>query len=203
MERPTFEQMYAGQAPWDIGLPQPAMLALHDAGQIQGSVLDVGCGTGDIALYLASKGHETWGVDFVPAAIERAKAKAIERGIDVHLLVEDALNLERLTRQFDNVIDCGLFHTFSDEERGAFVRGLAAVLRPGGLLHLLCFSDEEPGGPGPRRISQQEIHDTFQDGWQVRQIEAARFEVAPHAAEMFSPGGPKAWRVTIERTIAT
>src|SRR5581483_6092169 len=104
MERPTFEQMYAGQARWDIGLPQPAMLADDDAGQIQGSVLDVACGTGDIARYLASKGHETWGVDFVPAAIERAKAKANERGIDVHLLVEDALNLERLTRQFDNVI---------------------------------------------------------------------------------------------------
>ena len=66
------------------------------------------------------------------------------------------------------MIDCGLFHTFTDEERPVFVQGLAEVLRPGGLLHILCFSDEEPGTEGPRRISQQEIRDAFHDGWKVQ-----------------------------------
>jgi SAM-dependent methyltransferase len=87
MERHDFEQMYQGQAPWDTGRPQPDIVKLAEAGQIRGSVLDVGCGTGENLLYLAGKGHEAWGIDFVPLAIERAKAKAAQRGIDAHFLV--------------------------------------------------------------------------------------------------------------------
>ena len=88
----------------------------------------------------------------------------------------NALELNKLGRQFDTVIDCGLFHTFSDEERPLFVEGLGEVLRSGGLLHILCFSDEEPGTEGPRRVTQQEIRDAFQNGWKVEQIEPTRFE---------------------------
>ena len=99
------------------------------------------------------------------------------------------------------MIDCGLFHTFTDEERPVFVKGLAEVLGPGGLLHILCFSDEEPGTEGPRRISQQEIRDAFHDGWNVQRIEPIRFEsIARPDGPKFSPGGPKAWLATIERT---
>ncbi len=76
MDHQLFEQMYQGQAPWDTGRPQPAIVKLAEAGQIRGSVLDVGCGTGENLLYLAARGHEAWGLDFVPVAIERAKAKA-------------------------------------------------------------------------------------------------------------------------------
>jgi ubiquinone/menaquinone biosynthesis C-methylase UbiE len=198
MERQLFEQMYEGQAPWDIGRPQPAIVKLAETGRIQGSVLDVGCGTGENARFLASQRHETWGIDFVPVAIERAQAKAAQQKIQAHFQVGDALELEALGRQFDTVIDCGLFHTFSDEERPIFVRGLAAVLRPEGLLHILCFSDQEPGTEGPRRVNQQEIQDAFRDPWQVKAIEAIQFEVAPQAAAMFSPGGPKAWLASIE-----
>ena len=200
MDRELFEQMYQGQAPWDIELPQPAIVKLAEAGQIRGSVLDVGCGTGENLLYLAARGHEAWGIDFVPVAIDRAKTKAVERRIDAHFIVGNALELNRLGRPFDTVIDCGLFHTFTDEERPVFVRGLAEVLRPGGLLHILCFSDEEPGTEGPRRISQQEIRDVFSDGWNVKQIEPTHFEANPRPGGVqFGPDGPKAWRATIER----
>lgn len=157
MDQQQFEQMYQGQAPWDIGRPQPAIIQLAESGQIRGSVLDVGCGTGDNVLYLAARGHDCWGIDFVPVVIERAGAKAIHRGIDAHFIVGSALELNKLGRQFDTIIDCGLFHTLTDEERPALVRGLSEVLRSGGLLHVLCFSDEEPGTHGPRRVSQKEI----------------------------------------------
>ncbi len=200
MDHQRFEQAYQGQAPWDTGRPQSSIIKLAETGQIRGSVLDVGCGTGENLLYLATRGHEAWGLDFVPIAIERAKAKAAQRGIDANFIVGDALELKKLGRQFDTVIDCGLFHTFADEERPVFVKGLGDVLGHGGLLHILCFSDEEPGTEGPRRISQQEIRDAFHDGWKVQGIEPIRFEsIPPRDGPKFSPGGPKAWLATIKR----
>ena len=200
MEHHHFEEMYQGQAPWDTGRPQPAIVRLAETGKIRGSVLDVGCGTGENLLYLAAKGHEAWGIDFVPVAIERAKAKAAERKINAYFIVGNALELNKLGRQFDTVIDCGLFHTFTDEERPIFVRSLAEVLRPCGMLHILCFSDEEPDTEGPRRITQKEIRDSFHDGWKVQQIESIHFESIPRPdGPKFSQGGPKAWLATIER----
>jgi SAM-dependent methyltransferase len=201
MDQPLFEQMYQGQAPWDTGRPQSAIVKLALTGLIRGSVLDAGCGTGENVLYLAERGHECWGIDFVPVAIDRAKAKAAERGVEAHFLVGNALELVRLARRFDTAIDCGLFHTFTDEERPRFVNGLAEVIRPGGLLHILCFSDEEPGTEGPRRVSQLEIRATFCEGWTVQYIDSTRFDAVmsvdgPH----FTPGGPKAWLATIART---
>jgi len=200
MDHQLFEQAYQSQAPWDTGRPQPAIITLAEAGQIRGRVLDVGCGTGENLLYLAARGHEAWGLDFVPVAIERAKAKATQRGIDAQFIVGNALELMKLGRQFDTVIDCGLFHTFADEDRPVFIQGLAKVLGPGGLLHILCFSDEEPGSEGPSRISQQEIRDAFHEGWKIQSIEPTHFEslVRPDGPT-FSPGGPKAWLATIER----
>ena len=200
MDQDLFKQMYQGQAPWDIGRPQPAIIKLAEAGQVRGSVLDVGCGTGENVLYLAARGHDCWGIDFVPVAIERAKAKAAQRGSNAHFIVGNALELSKLERQFDTVIDCGLFHTFTDEERPVFVKELAEVFRPGGLLHILCFSDEEPGTEGPRRVSQQEIRNSFRDGWKVHRIEPIRFEALERPdGPTFSPGGPKAWLATMER----
>jgi len=189
--------LYAGQAPWDIGRPQQAFLDL--AGQIRGSVLDAGCGTGDIALFLASRGNQVTGIDFLEEPIQRAKRKAVERGLSASFLVKDALSLKDWSERFDNVIDCGLFHVFSDEDRKKYVAGLATVLKSGGRLFLLCFSDEEPGTQGPRRVTKREIVDAFADGWKVESIEPRQIETIPVKDFSFSEGGPKAWFVTARR----
>jgi ubiquinone/menaquinone biosynthesis C-methylase UbiE len=185
---------YRGSPPWDIPRPQPAFVALAEQGVIQGSLLDAGCGTGENALYFASLGHETWGVDSAPAAIEQAWQKALERGLSVEFRVHDALALEGLGRTFDTVTDSGPFHVFDDEDRARYVESLARVLGPSGRYFMLCFSDRQPGSvPLPRRVTQEEIREAFADGWRVDEIGEARF------AQRFFPEGAFAWRCSIIR----
>jgi cyclopropane fatty-acyl-phospholipid synthase-like methyltransferase len=197
-DRSTFEALYAGQAPWDIGKPQKPFLDVAD--QITGSVLDAGCGTGDTALFLAGRGCKVTGVDFLEVPIQRAKQKAAERGVEATFLVKDALTLKDWTERFDNVIDSGLFHVFSDDDRRRYVEGLATVLKPGGRLFLMCFSDEEPGTQGPRRVSKEELHAAFAAGWAIESIKPVQVETRPDLKDMtFSEGGPKAWFAVVRR----
>jgi len=188
-----FEKAYHGTPPWDIGRPQREIVRLEESGKISGDVLDVGCGTGENALYLASRGHEVWGVDSAPSAIAIARRKAEERGLTVTFLVQDTLNLHEIERTFDTVIDIGLFHTLSDPERPCFVRNLSKVLKPGGNYFMLAFSEREPGGYGPRRITQKEIRAAFSDGWRINEIQATIFESRTRAE------GPHAWLSSITR----
>lgn len=187
-----FDAAYRGRPPWDIGRPQKEFVALSRQGEITGSVLDIGCGTGDNALFLADAGHEVWGIDAVPAAITRAKEKAAGRGC-VQFLVLDANDLLLLNRKFDTVTDCGFFHTLSDEDRPGYVDNLAAVLPHGGRYFMLCFSELEPGGYGPRRVTQQEIQTSFRDRWVVHSIRSAVFEANTRAE------GSRAWLASITR----
>ncbi len=188
-----FDRAYEGVPPWDTGRPQPAIVALEEAREIEGSVLDAGCGTGENALYLASRGHEVLGVDAVPRAIEIALEKARERGVTAAFRVHDVLDLPSLDRNFDTVIDAGLFHALSDEDRPRYVRGLVAVLRPGGTYFMIAFSDLEPPGYGPRRVTQAEIRDAFAGGWRVNWIRPATFDTRIRSQ------GPRAWLSSIVR----
>lgn len=168
-----FDNAYrdGGMPTWDVGRPQGALVRLARSGLVAGSVLDAGCGTGENALLLAAQGHPVLGVDFAAAAIERAAAKAAHRGLPVEFLVADALDLAALGRTFDTVLDVGLFHTFSEAERPRYAASLGAALRPGGRVFLLCWSDRNPFGRGPRRISPREIRETFGDGWRVEAVD--------------------------------
>lgn len=183
MPDPLFFNAYRrGSPPWDIGRAQPAFVELANAGQIHGAVLDVGCGTGDIVLEMAERGHEAWGIDIVPMAIDQAKAKARLRCLskESKFVVGDALELERLGRTFDTVIDCGLFHSLSDPERQVYVQQLGTVMKEGGVFHLMVMSDwEDTNWGGPRRIGQQEIIEAFSMGWRIDDIQEARFTVRP------------------------
>jgi cyclopropane fatty-acyl-phospholipid synthase-like methyltransferase len=197
-DRSTFEALYAGQAPWDIGKPQKPFIDVAD--RISGAVLDAGCGTGDTALFLADRGCRVTGIDFIAEAINWAKRKAAERGLPATFLVMNALALKDLPEVFDNVTDSGLFHVLSDEDRRRYAEGLATVLKPGGRLFLMCFSDEGPGTQGPRRLSKKELHAAFATGWTIESVEPTRAEVRPDLKDMtFSEGGPKAWFVVVRR----
>jgi SAM-dependent methyltransferase len=197
-DRSTFESAYAGKAPWDIGRPQKPFVVVAD--RITGSVLDAGCGTGDTALFIAGLGRQVTGIDYLDVPIARAKQKAEQRGVTAAFLVKDAFTLKVWPERFDNVIDSGLFHTFGDADRTKYVEGLATVLKPGGRLFLMCFSNNEPGTQGPRRVSRADLHDAFAAGWAIESIEATRFEVRPDLPDLnFSEGGPKAWFVVVRK----
>lgn len=197
-DRNTFESAYAGKAPWDIGKPQTPLVDVAD--RISGSILDAGCGTGENALFFAQRGHKMTGIDYLAEPINRAKQKAAERGIKATFFVMDALALKDLPEVFDSVIDSGLFHVFNDADRQRYVAGLASVVKTGGRLFLLCFSDAEPGTHGPRRVPRTELEEAFADGWSIESIEPTRFEVRPDFTDLtFSEGGPKAWFAVIRR----
>jgi len=171
------------------------------ADKITGSVLDAGCGTGENALFLAARGHKVTGIDFLAEPINQAKQKAAARGLTATFLVMDALDIRELPEVFDTVIDCGLFHVFSDEDRLRYIARLASILKLHGHLYLLCFSDEEPGTHGPRRISQRELRESFDQGWKVESIEPSRFKVRSDLKDItFSEGGPKAWFMIAQRS---
>jgi SAM-dependent methyltransferase len=189
--RPWDASYRDGPAPWDIDGPQPAVVRLAASGGFAGAVLDAGCGTGENALHLASLGLSVLGVDVAETALALAREKAGRRALEVEFAVADALALERLGRSFDTVLDCGLFHTFDADERRRYVASVASVTRPGGTLHVLCFSDE----PGPHPVAREELPAAFEAGsaWRIRAIEAERLEAR------FLDSGAPAWLATVER----
>lgn len=200
MTTPTdrWDASYKGgtPAPWDIGRPQPAFKRLAEQGLLTGQLLDAGCGTGEHALLAAASGAQATGVDISATAIGRARAKAAERGLSVRFEVASALSLADLGLTFDTVVDCGLFHVFEDDGRSRYVPSLASVLRPGGCLYLMCFSDRQPGDVGPRRVTQDELRGAFADGWTVEDITADAFTVH---RDFYPTGEAQAWLATIRR----
>ena len=164
-----------GAAPWDIGEPQPRLADLPFAGR----VIDVGCGTGEHALLAAARGADAVGVDFSPVAIELARRKAVARGLTARFEVGDALELSRLGETFDVAVDAGVYHTWEVETRRRYAGELAAVVRTGGALYLMCFSELTPGDWGPQRIREEELRETFAGGWSLETLERATFELNP------------------------
>ena len=183
-----FDEAYRGSPPWDIGRPQAEFVRAAREGEIRGRVLDVGCGTGENAIFFAGLGLEVWGLDSAPRAIEKARKKAHEREAKVEFVLGDALHLDRLGRRFDTITDCGLFHVFSDDDRRAYVKSLKAALNRSGSYIMLCFSDEEPAGwGGPRRVTRGEIRNAFSRGWKINFVRDARFSTT------FDDEGGRAW----------
>ena len=193
--RPWDASYHDGPAPWDIGRPQPAVARLASEGRFTGAVLDAGCGTGENALHVAALGLAVLGFDVAETALAIARQKASARGIDAEFVVADALQLDRLRRTFETVLDCGLCHTFDDDERPRYAASLASVTAPGGMLYVLCFSDQGPD-TGPHPVSEAALRAAFNasTGWEIATIEPDRVLTRFHG----DVGAP-AWLATITR----
>lgn len=184
--------------PWVIQDAQPEVVTLFRRGLFSGRLLDSGCGTGEHSLLAKENGLSVTGVDISPKAVAVARRKAAERAIDVEFLVASMLEpLPFEDRAFDTVLDSGVFHSFDGAEQSAYVDNLTRVTAPGGRLHLICFSEHQPGEGewGPRRITQAEIRAAFAEGWAAEEIEPAIYRIN----EFHDTTEVRAWRALLRR----
>jgi SAM-dependent methyltransferase len=171
--RERFNEAYENRsAPWVIGGPQPAIVALEQTGVLSGKVLDAGCGLGEHTILLAGLDYDVLGIDFAPNAIEQARANAAAKGVDARFEVADAMNLGAEPR-YDTIVDSALFHVFDDADRARYVASLHTALRTGGLVHVLALSDAGRGfGP---QVSEAQIRDAFADGWDLEALDTTTY----------------------------
>ncbi|TDJ43828.1 MAG: class I SAM-dependent methyltransferase [Gammaproteobacteria bacterium] len=165
-----------GKPPWSIDQAQPDLIAAVEKGEVRGpTVLDVGCGDGNNAIYLAGRGFNVTGFDFSAKAISIAKQKASEEKADVTFFTLDALKIGDIDKRFDTVIDFGLFHNLSGDKRKQYVRALSNVCVRKGQFLMLCVADqagEYPVYPNryPPTTSQDDIRAYFSEGWKIEWI---------------------------------
>jgi SAM-dependent methyltransferase len=163
----AFDEAYRnGTAPWVIGEPQPAIVAVERGGWIRGKVLDAGCGTGEHTILLARLGYDVLGIDASGPAIERARENAARQDVRARFEVADAMRLGE--QGYDTVVDSALFHIFDPADRTRYVRSLHRACRPGGRVLVLALSDTGPGfGP---QVGEAAIRTAFGDGWALEDI---------------------------------
>jgi SAM-dependent methyltransferase len=166
-------------APWDIHAPQPAVVELERDGQFRGDVLDVGCGLGENAIFLAGKGHRVTGVDGSAAGLEQAARRAAERGVDVTFVHSDVTSLVELdARRFETVLDSALYHCLDEDQRRRYAAALHRVAAPGARLHLLCFADVDEGLRAPIAVSRDDLGANLGAHWNIEDIRPASYTTA-------------------------
>lgn len=195
-----FDALYRGESPgegipsmttppWDTKAPKESVVAWLSGGWIHGDVLDIGCGLGDNAIYLAQHGFRVTGLDISPTALVTAQQRAHDAGVDVTFGVADSTKLEGFTDAFDTIIDSGMFHCLDDNGKRSYAAAAHRATRPGATLLISCFSDANtPDERWPRpAVSEQTLRDVLDGaGWHVESVEPAtmRREVDGAQVEM-------------------
>jgi SAM-dependent methyltransferase len=179
----------SGGPPWDIGGPQPALAQVLDDG-IQGpKVLDVGCGTGDLAITLARRGYEVTAIDVSRVAIDIARAKATAEGLTVHFDVQDATDLSLPSVPFDSVFDSGLLHSLvrrGGAEADEYLAVLPDLAAPGATVFVLAVSRTAGHGWG---VTEELLRAGFAEPqWADTQVKEIDVAAKADGRELALPG---------------
>jgi SAM-dependent methyltransferase len=194
-----FDALYRGESPaagvppitsppWDTKAPKESVIVWQDAGLIHGEVLDIGCGLGDNAIYLAKHGHSVTGLDISPTALVTARERAVDAGVDIRFAVADATTLDGYTDAFDTVIDSGMYHCLDDDAKRSYAAAVHRATRPGARLLLSAFSDANAQGqewPRPM-VSEQTLRDTLGDAdWEFTSLGSETLSLSPDDVATF------------------
>lgn len=147
------------EIPWNMETPPWPLVELVDSGQVQPCrVIDLGCGAGNYAIYLAGRGFEVTGVDFSPTAIKIAKEKAGRKGLKCDFFVADVIEeLGRVNQTWDFAYSWGLLHHIPPEQRQKYVENVRRILNPKGKYLSVSFSEMDAGFGGPGKCRKTRL----------------------------------------------
>ena len=188
----NWEQLYQEQdvesMPWfNANLDPDIEKSLTKLNFTTGNVLDIGTGPGTQAMILAERGFQVTATDLSETAIQKAAAKAQEKGLNIHWQQDDILN-SKIQGKFDLIIDRGCFHVFPPENRQDYVNVVDSLLKSQGYLLLKCFSHLETREGGPHRFTPEQIKEIFNPKLQVMSLEETVYHgnLDPHPLALFT-----------------
>ncbi len=176
---PWNDRYASGDLPWDTGEPDDNLVRfVRSGGVTPGRALEVGCGTGTNASWLAGQGFDVLGVDLSPLAIEKAQARLGERALPCRFAALDFLTGELPAGEFRFVFDRGCFHVFHEAgQRAVFAERVGKVLGPDGVwLSLIGSTEGPPRDAGPPRRSAREIVEAIEPVLEIVELRAATFQ---------------------------
>ncbi|MBE0416116.1 MAG: class I SAM-dependent methyltransferase [Dehalococcoidia bacterium] len=219
MEQVKMDKIYRNmpleEIPWNIENPPKALVELVESGKLKPcKTIDLGCGAGNYAIYLASKGFDVTGVDISSKAIEIANENAGKKGLKCNFLVADVLgDLDEIEETFDFAYDWALLHHIFPEKRKKYVENVYGLLNPIGKYLSVCFSEKDPqfGGSGKYRktplgtllyfSSEKELRDLFDPYFNIKEIKTMEIsgKSAPHLASYVFM--EKKWKIPKQNVI--
>ncbi len=172
----VYSQYSLAQIPWHADKPDLEFIELLESGKIKPcQTLDVGCGAGTDAIYLASKGFNVTAIDISHEAIRIARRRARKAGLSVNFIAGDFLKVEFDNESLDFINDRGCFHHMNPLRREDFAAKISSVLNSPGYYYLRCWSDKQERRGGAYSISKDIIHSIFSKYFDVGEIREFRF----------------------------
>lgn len=175
-EPPAVGMPAVATPPWDTQAPKENVIGWVAQGVVHGAVLDIGCGLGDNAVYLAQHGYAVTGLDISPTALVTARRRAADAGVSVRFAVADATSLDGYTDAFDTVVDSGMFHCLAEAGRRRYAAAVHRATRAGATLLLSCFCDADPpetDSPRPA-VPESTLREVFgAAGWDIVALDPA------------------------------
>ena len=167
--------------PWNIETPPAVLTGLVKSGKVLPCrAIDLGCGAGNYAVWLASLGFDVTGVDSSPAAIQIARENAVKKAVRCTFIVADLLgDLQFLEGTFDFAYDYELLHHLLPEERAVYIENVHRLTRPNAMYLSVCFSDDDPqfGGKGKTRKTPMGTILYFSSEDEIRDLVSPLFRI--------------------------